>query len=55
MDWWLWLLIGVATAMSVLLAVTFTWASVMLYKIGRGDFGDLTELGGHDDTVRPRP
>jgi hypothetical protein len=44
MDWWLWLLIVVATAMTVLLVVTFTWASVMLIRVARGDYGDLTNL-----------
>lgn len=44
MDWWLWLLVGVVTLLSLWLVVSFVGASVMLCKIARGDFGDLTDL-----------
>jgi hypothetical protein len=44
MDWWLWLLVVVATLACLFLVVTFVWASAMLCKIARGDLGDLTDM-----------
>lgn len=55
MEWLLWVLAGIAGLMCLLLVATFMWAAVMLCRIGRGDFGDLTDLGGHDGYVRPEP
>lgn len=55
MHWALWVLVGLMVALSVLVVVTFTWASVMLIKIGRGDFGDLNDLGGDHGGVQAEP
>lgn len=53
MGWYIWVLIGVMTACTLLLGVTFIWASVTLMRVARGDFGDLN--GSDHDAVRSEP
>ena len=44
MDWWLWLLVGCAVFIITFVVSAVIWATVTLFQIARGDYGDLTDL-----------
>lgn len=55
MDVLLWFIIIVAGLLAAWVILSIIWATVMIWKVATGHFGDLNDLGGDDGGVQAEP